>query len=63
MGKGVVLYQSCLRESGDAPTKTAHRTLKIKQCMTSTEHTQYPLILTQYEKNPAMRNYCQQRRQ
>ena len=42
----------------DRLAKQVERTLKIKQCMTRTKHTQYPLILTQYEKNPAMRNYC-----
>ena len=39
---------------------TAQRTLKIKQCKTEREHTQYPLILTQNEKNPETRN-CFQR--
>ena len=35
------------------------RTLKIKQCKTERKHTQYPLILTQYEKNPETRNCFQ----
>ena len=35
------------------------RTLKIKQCKTRTKTHKYPLILTQYEKNPETRNCFQ----
>ena len=74
----VVLYASCLRESNSSDHKQhrkyglpyltefgneLERTLKIKQCKTRTKTHKYPLILTQYEKNPETRNCFQIRRQ
>ena len=39
-------------------SKTARGPWKLNSVRQERKHTQYPLILTQYEKNPAMRNYC-----
>ena len=54
----VVLYAGCHGELRKHASEHSVRTLKIKQCKTRTKTHKYPLILTQYEKNPAMRNYC-----
>ena len=39
----------------------AARTLKIKQCMTRTKHTQYPLIPTSSEEESVMRDHYHKR--